>query len=100
MSWTALEVVGLLFCLYFVWNVVSAVCNLLYTCYIGKVLGRAIDVKKLGPWAGKKTLLVIYSILLFLCWLGIDLLSAFLPVKKKINDGHYRYIAGNEKQIE
>jgi len=51
MSWTALEVVGLLFCLYFVWNVVSAVCNLLYTCYIGKVLGRAIDVKKLGPWA-------------------------------------------------
>lgn len=51
MSWTGLEIVGLLFCIYLVWTVLSAVFNLLYTCYIGKLLGRAIDVKKLGPWA-------------------------------------------------
>ena len=48
-----LEVIGLLFCLYLAWIVLSAVFSLVYTCFVGKLLGRSIDVKKLGPWAGK-----------------------------------------------
>jgi len=48
---SGLEVIGLLFCLYLVWSVLSAVITLIYTCYVGKLLGRSIDVKKLGPWA-------------------------------------------------
>ncbi|KZS14391.1 Estradiol 17-beta-dehydrogenase 12 [Daphnia magna] len=48
---SALEVIGLLFCLYLLWSIVSALFNLLYTCYLGNALGRSINVKKLGSWA-------------------------------------------------
>lgn len=50
---SALEVIGLLFCLYLLWSIVSALFNLLYTCYLGNALGRSINVKKLGSWAGE-----------------------------------------------
>lgn len=46
------EVIGFLFCLYLAWTVLSTVFTLIYTCYVGKLLGRSINVKKLGPWAG------------------------------------------------
>ncbi|EFX71828.1 hypothetical protein DAPPUDRAFT_231480 [Daphnia pulex] len=48
---SALEVIGFLFCIYLLWSIVSALFNLLYTCYLGNALGRSIDVKKLGSWA-------------------------------------------------
>jgi hypothetical protein len=50
---SALEVIGFLFCIYLLWSIVSALFNLLYTCYLGNALGRSIDVKKLGSWAGE-----------------------------------------------
>lgn len=56
---SALEVIGLFFCLYLLWNIVSALFNLLYTCYLGKALGRSIDVQKLGSWAGEFVALVL-----------------------------------------
>jgi len=51
MSWSALEVIGLIVTIYVLWWFVSAVWNLLYTCYIGSALGRSINVRKLGSWA-------------------------------------------------
>ena len=53
MSWSALEVIGLIVTIYVLWWFVSAVWNLLYTCYIGSALGRSINVRKLGSWAGQ-----------------------------------------------
>ena len=50
---SALEVIGLVFCLYLLWSIVSALFNLLYTCYLVNALGRSINVKKLGSWAGE-----------------------------------------------
>lgn len=50
---SALEVIGFLFCIYLLWSIVSALFNLLYTCYLGNALGRSIDVKRLGSWAGE-----------------------------------------------
>jgi 17beta-estradiol 17-dehydrogenase / very-long-chain 3-oxoacyl-CoA reductase len=51
MSWSGLEVIGLIVTVYVMWCIVGAVWNLLYTCYIGSALGRAIDVRRLGSWA-------------------------------------------------
>lgn len=56
---SALEVIGLLFCLYLLWSIVSALFNLFYTCYLGNALGRSIDVRKLGSWAGEFVALVL-----------------------------------------
>ena len=53
MSWSGLEVIGLIVTVYVMWCIVGAVWNLLYTCYIGSALGRAIDVRRLGSWAGQ-----------------------------------------------
>lgn len=50
---TGLELIGVLFCIYLLWLVGSVVFDLIYTCYLGKVLGRTLNVKKLGEWAGK-----------------------------------------------
>ena len=68
---TGLEVVGLVFLFYLVASVVRALFNLLYTCYIGNALGRAIDVKQLGSWAGEMStffyiiLIIFYALNLF-----------------------------------
>lgn len=56
---SALEVIGFVFCLYLLWSIVSALFNLLYTCYLGNALGRSIKVKKLGSWAGEFIALVL-----------------------------------------
>lgn len=53
---SGLELVGLFFCFYLLWTILSAAFNLFYTCYLGNALGRSINVKKLGDWAGKHTL--------------------------------------------
>lgn len=50
---SGLEILGLLLCLYVLWSVASALFDLLYTCYLGHAIGRAINVKKLGSWAGE-----------------------------------------------
>lgn len=56
---SALEVIGLFFCLFLLWSIVRALFNLIYTCYLGKALGRSVDVKKLGSWAGEFIALVL-----------------------------------------
>lgn len=48
---SGLELVGLFFCFYLLWTILSAAFNLFYTCYLGNALGRSINVKKLGDWA-------------------------------------------------
>ncbi len=50
---SGLEVIGLLFCLYLLWSITSALFNLVYTCYLGNALGRSLNVKTLGTWAGE-----------------------------------------------
>lgn len=50
---SGLEVIGLLFCLYLFWSITSALFNLFYTCYLGNALGRSLNVKTLGTWAGE-----------------------------------------------
>lgn len=53
MSWSGLEVVGLLFVFYVLWRLTVVIWNLLYTCFIGHAFGQALNVRKLGSWAGK-----------------------------------------------
>lgn len=43
--------IGLIFCVYLFWIIGNAVFDLIYTCYLGKMLGRTINVRKLGDWA-------------------------------------------------
>ena len=64
---SALEVIGLVFCLYLLWSIVSALFNLLYTCYLGNALGRSINVKKLGSWAGEFVALNFLPLISQLC---------------------------------
>ena len=52
MSWSGLEVIGFIVTVYVLWCLVSAFWNLLYTCCVGSTLGRAINVRGLGSWAG------------------------------------------------
>jgi len=51
MSWSGLEVVGLLFVFYVLWRLTVVIWNLLYTCFIGHAFGQALNVRKLGSWA-------------------------------------------------
>ena len=77
--------IGLLFCLYLLWSITSAIWSLLYTCYLGNALGRSLNVKTLGTWAGEfiglvPTQVLFYRLLLFSLWVipTVLLFSFFL----------------------
>ena len=53
MKYTLLEIVGLSAIGTLTWFVCKEVWRFLYTTYIGHALGRCVQLKKIGQWAGR-----------------------------------------------
>lgn len=60
-----LEVVGLLSLLVFWGMILKELWIILYTCYLGHVLGHNIKPRKLGKWAGKFFFRSFFEFLIF-----------------------------------